>query len=80
MEQLIRVELKDGSVCRMVVKAFNLFLAQNQIRRFERAEGWVTVGVDMLRGMTSCRSYEGPERRATVRTVATMAETERAAC
>ena len=52
MERLIRVELNDGSICRMAIKAFNMFLAQNKIIKFERHDGWVTIGKDMLRGMT----------------------------
>ena len=66
MTRLIRVELTDGSICRMAVKAFNLFLAQDKIARFERSDGWVTVGVDSLRDMSSARCYKGPERRIAV--------------
>lgn len=66
MDSLIRVELKDGSICRMAVKAFNLFLAQGKIVKFERSEGWVTVGVDTLRDMSSRQQYNGTERRITV--------------
>ena len=63
MENLIRVELKDGAICRMVIKAFNLFLAKDQIVKFERYEGWVIVGKDPLRDMTDPRRYIGTERR-----------------
>ncbi len=63
MEQLIRVEMNDGSICRMAIKAFNMFLTQNKIIKFERNDGWVTIGKDMLRGMTDLNSYKGPERR-----------------
>lgn len=66
MENLIRVELKDGSICRMAVKAFNLFLAQGKIVRFERSDGWVTVGIDPLRDMSKRTHYDGPERRIAV--------------
>lgn len=66
MDRLIRVELKDGSICRMAVKAFNLFLTQGKIVKFERSDGWVTVGVDPLREMTQDRFYNGPERRIAV--------------
>ena len=63
MERLIRVELKDGAICRMVLKAFNLFLAQNKIVKFERSDGWVTVGKDPLRDMTGADGYNGLDRR-----------------
>ena len=65
-DRLIRVELKDGSICRMAIKAFNLFLTQGKIDKFERSDGWVTVGVDPLRDMASRGRYNGPERRAAV--------------
>ena len=64
MERLIRVEMADGSICRMARKAFDLFLAQGKILKFERSDGWVTIGKDMLRGMAKSSSYEGPERRS----------------
>lgn len=63
MHRLIRVELKDGAICRMAVKAFNLFLAQDKIVKFERSDGWVIVGKDPLRDMTKPRNYNGNERR-----------------
>lgn len=50
----------------MAVKAFNLFLTQGKIVKFERSDGWVTVGVDPLREMTQDRFYNGPERRIAV--------------
>ena len=66
MDRLIRVELKDGSICRMAIKAFNLFLDQGKIVKFERADGWVTVGVDPLRDIKESRRYSGPERRVAI--------------
>jgi len=66
VEKLIRVEMKDGSICRMAVKAFNLFLAQNKIVKFEREDGWVTVGAAPLRDMSANTPYDGPERRIAV--------------
>lgn len=65
MMKMIRVELTDGVVCRMAHKAFNLFLAQNKIAKFERSDGWVIVGKDPLRNMTRSDCYDGPERRLT---------------
>jgi len=34
-DELVRVELKDGTICRMAKKAFYLFLAQDKIVRLE---------------------------------------------
>ena len=46
-----------------MVKPINLdtLLFSNKIKKFLRSEGWVTVGVDKIRG--SGGHYEGPERR-----------------
>lgn len=41
MERLIRVELKDGSICCMAKKAFYIFLAQSKVVKYERSDGWV---------------------------------------
>jgi len=66
MESLIRVELQDGTICRMAVKAFNLFLNQGKIAKFERTDGWVVVGRDPLRDMSRADQWQGPERRLAV--------------
>jgi len=66
MELLIRVELKDGTICRMAIKAFNIFLAHGKIARFERSDGWVVVGRDPLRNMDDVDEYPGPERRTAI--------------
>lgn len=63
MEKLIRVELKDGSLCRMPKKAFNIFLAQKKVVKFERSDGWVTVDEVPTRDLSAARRYDGPERR-----------------
>lgn len=63
MERLIRVELKDGSICRMVKKAFYLFLAQNKVAKFERSDGWVAACQVPVRNMSVADRYNGPERR-----------------
>ncbi len=66
MEQLIRVEMSDGSICRMAKKAFNMFLTQGKILKFERSDGWVTIGKDMLRDMNPGNNYSGAERRCAI--------------
>lgn len=63
MGKLIRVELKDGSICCMAKKAFYIFLAQEKVVKFERSDGWVAVGQVPVRGTAEAGSYDGPERR-----------------
>jgi len=46
-----------------MVKTYLLdrFIESGRIRKFKRSDGWVTVGVDLIRGKGG--SYSGPERR-----------------
>jgi len=60
---MIRVELKDGTICRMAKKAFYIFLAQNKVVKFERSDGWVAVGEVPVRNMSGADNYNGQERR-----------------
>lgn len=57
----IRVIYHDGR--RRDVEPFQLdkLISLGKIKKFLRSEGWVTVGVDPLRGKGG--SYNGPERR-----------------
>jgi hypothetical protein len=59
MGQLIRVEMKDGEICLLAKKAFDFFLTQNKIAKFERSDGWAIVGESPLRDMTRSRPYDG---------------------
>lgn len=36
-------------------------ISSNKIKKFLRSQGWVTIGVDPVRGMGG--TYNGPERR-----------------
>lgn len=63
MEKLIRVKLKDGSICRMAKKAFYIFLAQNKVIEFERSDGWVAADEVPTRDLSGVGRYNGPERR-----------------
>lgn len=45
----INVELKDGSVCLMGKKAFNVFLSLDKVAKFKRSNGWIEVGEGPLR-------------------------------
>lgn len=65
MEYHVNVELKDGSVCQMAKKAFNVFLSLDRVARFKRANGWVVVGKDSLRDPGRISAYPSTaDRRA----------------
>jgi hypothetical protein len=51
------VELKDGAVCPMATKAFNVFLALDRVAKFKRSDGWVVVGKDPLRDLKKDNNY-----------------------
>jgi hypothetical protein len=65
-KELIIVEMKDGTVCRMVGKALNLFLSHDRVTKFKRANGWAVVGVDPLRNKNNASHSAGVERRLAV--------------
>jgi hypothetical protein len=65
-DALIVVELKDGTVCRMAKKAFNVFLAHHRISKFKRAGEWVYVGRDSLRDIEATYNFIGEDRREPV--------------
>ena len=49
MPYRVNVELKDGAVCQMAKKAFNVFLSLDKVARFERSNGWIDVETDAMR-------------------------------
>jgi hypothetical protein len=53
----INVELKDGSVCMMARKSFNIFLSLDSVSTFKRASGWVVVGKDQMRAFEKKNDY-----------------------
>ena len=63
MGQLIKVELKDGAICRMAPKALDVFLARDKVTRFERSDGWAVVCRDPLRDMKNRDKHSGFDRR-----------------
>jgi hypothetical protein len=42
----------------------NTLLFANKIKKFLRSEGWISVGIDNIRGTGGY--YEGPERRRNI--------------
>ncbi len=59
---LVRVLFKDGTDT--MVDSFQLdeFIRSGEVHKLRRANGWVTIGVDTLRGMMQ-NTYSGYERR-----------------
>jgi len=53
----INVELKDGTVCLMANKAFNIFLSLGRVAKFERSDGWIVVGKDQMRDLEKINDY-----------------------
>lgn len=67
MPYRINVELKDGAVCQMAHKAFNVFLSLDKVAKFKRSDGWIVVGEDPLRNLEKGNDYPlVAERRAFV--------------
>ena len=64
--ELVFVELKEGTSCRMAKTALKIFLAHGGVTRFKRSDGWVVVGRDQLRDSQNDRTYDGVERRQVV--------------
>lgn len=63
-KDLVLVELKDGTVCRMAKKALNIFLNLGRVAKIKRADGWAVVGLDPMRDASrECINIE-KERRA----------------
>jgi hypothetical protein len=53
----MNVELKDGTVCLMANKAFNIFLSLGRVAKFERSDGWIVVGKDQMRDLEKINDY-----------------------
>lgn len=64
--ELILVEMKDGTSCRMAKTALKVFLARGEIKRFKRSDGWFVVGRDQLRDQKNDKNYNGVDRREAV--------------
>jgi hypothetical protein len=59
----VNVELKNGAVCRMGKKAFNVFLSLDEVTRFKRSDGWVNVKNASMRDFRKIYDYRFPDRR-----------------
>ena len=59
----IKVELIDGTSCRVVPRGLDLLLSQNLVKRFLRSSGWAVIGRDPIRSKSRSAEYSGLERR-----------------
>ena len=57
MQIKVNVELKDGAVCQMAKKSFNVFLSLDRVAKFKRSDGWVDVGKDPVRDLEKDNDY-----------------------
>ena len=57
MPYRVNVELKDGAVCQMAKKAFNVFLSLDKVARFKRSNGWIDVEKDAMRDSNRENDY-----------------------
>jgi len=64
--ELIIVEMKDGTVCRMAKKAVDMLLRHNRIARFRRSGDWIEVDKAPLREAAESSSFSGYDRRSTI--------------
>jgi hypothetical protein len=62
---MISVMYRDGIADVVKTQRLDYLLAADKVAQFKRTHGWVTVGVDSLRGPKN-HTYSGPERRALV--------------
>jgi hypothetical protein len=60
---LIKVMYKDGKYGMVKPFVLDKLIASGKIIKFFRSEGWVTIGVDRIRGARNGGCYKGPERR-----------------
>ncbi|MBW2472980.1 MAG: hypothetical protein JRE56_00130 [Deltaproteobacteria bacterium] len=64
--ELVLVELKEGTSCRMAKPALRVFLTHGGVTRFKHSDDWVVVGKDQLRAPKNDHVYHGVERREVV--------------
>jgi hypothetical protein len=60
---LIRVQYDDNRYDMLKDVRLEEMITSKQITRFQRSDGWVTIGIDPVRGTKTDFTYSGPERR-----------------
>lgn len=64
----IELIMTDGSQLQVTPRVLDVLLESRRVLKFKRASGWVTIGIDAVRGSHRtdfCYLYDGPEKRAT---------------
>lgn len=58
----IKVVYKSGTEDRIAPSLLTRLIDLQEVARFHRSDGWVTIGIDPIRGMGG-RAYLGENRR-----------------
>jgi hypothetical protein len=64
----IELIMTDGSQLQVSARVLDVLLESHRVLKFKRSSGWVTIGIDAVRGRRRtdyCYLYDGPEKRAT---------------
>jgi len=64
----IELIMTDGSQLQVSPSALDVLLERDRVTKFKRMSGWVTIGIDPVRGRRRTDNsylYDGPERRVT---------------
>jgi hypothetical protein len=62
----IELIMTDGSQLQVSPRVLDVLLDSHRVRKFKRSSGWVTIGIDAVRGKRRtdyCYLYDGPEKR-----------------
>ena len=60
---MIQVKCRDGIMDMVQTYMLQYLIAANKVVQFKRVDGWLTVGVDPMRG-SEAGAYTGHERRS----------------
>ena len=63
----IETIISDGTHHQLTPAVLDVLLENNQVIKFRRSDGWVTVGIDPIRFKNrreSCFFFDGPDRRS----------------
>lgn len=60
----IRIVYRNGNRDKVTPELLTSLIQTNEIAQFQRSDGWVTIGIDRVRGMGG-PPYLGENRRST---------------
>ena len=66
-QQPIHVIARDGTYQHLTPPVLDVLLEKNNVMQFKRSSGWVTVGIDPIRGQDgreASRLLNGPDRQS----------------